>query len=238
MNVRENFEVPQQIINLLKKRKFKQGKYSVTKLLYCPRKTYFKMTGVEEVILDIQQLIFARGHTLHSILEVHAQKEIPCIKDSEVLRNGIPILISGDIDMRGNRITEIFTTSLSSNRVQLPTDAIDVFKIKVRQLMAYCNFEDELEGDLLVFFLFGNYSKFTEIAGKNYYTGVRPELRCFTFNFKQSDLDEVWKLINLNLAEIELAKKTGIPPLIIGEDYECKGCGFEYVCFAEEEKKG
>ncbi|GAI26914.1 unnamed protein product, partial [marine sediment metagenome] len=181
--------------------------------------------------------IFARGRAHHSILEVYPLKEISRKKDSEVLRDGKPIPIYGDIDMIGDRITEIFTTTLGSNKAQLPTDVIDVFKTKVKQLRAYCCFENELAGDLLIFFLFGDYTRFVEVAGKKYYVGIRPLLRCFTFNFEQSDLDEVWKLMNLNLAEIELAKQTGIPPLIIGEEWECNGCGFEYVCFEEEEKK-
>ena len=233
MKVRENFEVPEKIIKLLRRRQFRPRSYSVTRLICCPRKTYFRMTGKKEVILDETQLIFARGRAHHGVLEVYPLKDISRMKDSEVQKLGKPFPIYGDIDMIGDRITEIFTTALSSNRVKLPSDAIDVFKIKVKQLRAYCYFENEYEGDLLVFFLFGDYSRFIEIVGKKHYVGLRPKLRCFTFDFTKDDLLEVWKLMNLNLAEIEHSKETGIPPLMIGEEWECNNCGFDYICFGE-----
>ena len=189
--------------------------------------------------MDEQQLIFARGRAHHGILEVYKLREISRKKDSEILRYGVPIPIYGDIDMIGVRITEIFTTTLSSKRVALPSDAIDVFKIKVRQLRGYCHFEGEYEGDLLIFFLFGDYTRFDVIAGKKVYRGLKPKLRCFTFDFNKADLLEVWELMNNNLAEIEHAKKTKIPPLMVGEEWECKNCGYSYICFGEEivEKK-
>lgn len=234
VKVRENFKVPRLIIDRLRGRQWRPRNYSVSKLIGCPRKTYFKMTGQKEIILDETQLIFARGRAHHGILEVYKLKEISRKKNSEILRDGKPIPIYGDIDMIGDRITEIFTTTLSSNKVKLPSDAIGVFKTKLRQLRAYCYFEDEFEGDLLVFFLFGDYSRFVEVAGKKTYTGIRPQLRCFTFEFDEKDLLEVWELMNQNLAEIEHAKKTGIPPLIMGEEWMCKSCGFDYVCFGDE----
>jgi len=236
MKVRENFEVPRKIIDALAKREWRPRHYSVTKLICCPRKTYYAMIGKKPVILDETYLTFARGRAHHGVLEVYKLKEIARRKDSEVLdENGKPIPIYGDIDMIGDRITEIFTTSMSSKRVKKPEDAIRVFPLKVKQLMAYCYFEGEYEGDLLVFFLFGDYTRFeVDMFGNKKYVGIRPKLRCFTFEFTKEDLLEVWQLMNQNLAEIEHAKKTGIPPFDVGEEWECNNCGFNYICFGEE----
>jgi len=235
MRVRENFEVPQTIIDNLKRREWRPRNYSVSKLICCPRKTFFHMTGVKEIILDETELIFARGRAHHGVLESpFTLREISRKKDSEILKDGKPIPIYGDIDYIAKRITEVYTTSLSSKKVGLPSDAIDVFPMKLKQLRAYCYFENEYEGDLLVFFLFGDYTRFEEILGKKYYVGIRPKLRDFTFDFEKEDLLEVWQEMNQNLAEIEHAKKTGIPPLTVGEEWECDNCGFNHVCFGEE----
>lgn len=234
MKVTENFDVPIQITSALRKREFRPRNYSVTKLICCPRKTYFAMTGKHEIILDETQLIFARGRAHHSILEVYPLKEVARKRDSEVFRDGEPIPIYGDIDMIGERITEIFTTTLSSGKIVVPDDAIKTFPTKVKQLRAYDFFEGECQGDLLVFFLFGDYKRFEEVAGKKVYVGLRPKLRCFTYEFTKEDLLEVWQLMNQNLADIEHGKKTGIPPLTIGEKWECDNCGYSYICFGEE----
>ena len=237
MRVRENYEVPQMIIERLKRREFRPRNYSVSKLVCCPRKTFYAMTGVKEVIHESTELIFARGRAHHGVLEVYELKELSRKKDSEVLRDGKPIPIFGDIDMIGERITEIYTTVMSSSKVKLPSDAITVFPMKLKQLRAYCYFEGEFTGDLLVFFLFGDYSRFIEILGKKQYVGIRPQLRCFTFDFDESDLLEVWESMNNNLAEIEHSKKTGIPPLIAGEEWACSNCGYSYTCLGEEPVK-
>ena len=235
MKVTENFEVSKQIIAALSRREFRPRNYSVSKLICCPRKTYFKMTGRKEVRLNEVELIFARGRAHHAVLEVYKLKEVPRVKDSKVVNEkGEPFPIYGDIDMIGDRITEIFTTTLGSNKVKIPEDAIKVFPLKEKQLRGYLYFEGEYAGDLLVFFLFGDYTRFDEIAGKKVYRGIRPLLRCFTFEYSQEDLLNVWDLMNNNLAEIEMAKQKGVPPLITGDESECSYCGYYYACYGEE----
>jgi len=193
------------------------------------------MTGVHEIIPDEQTLVFTRGRAHHGVLEVYKLREVERKKDSDILdAHGHPIPIYGDIDMIGDRITEIFTTTISSAKVKIPSDAIDTFPMKVKQLRSYCHFEHEFTGDLLVFFLFGDYQRFIEVAGQKQYVGLRPKLRCFTYDFDESDLLEVWKLMNNNLAEIEQAKKTGIPPLLTGGKWECNQCGYAYICLGTE----
>jgi hypothetical protein len=62
-------------------------------------------------------------------------------------------------------------------------------------------------------------------------------LRAFTFEFTESELREVWEKMNQNLAEIEYAKNNGVPPLSVGEDWECDNCGYSYICLGEEPVK-
>jgi len=228
----ENKEVPQRIIAKLRERERRSGVYSITKLVCCPRKTYYKFTGVKELTSDDTQLIFVRGRGHHGALEVFDSREIELDHKSKDGKH----MIYADIDMRDQRIIEIFTTTLSSNKVPEgdAEAAAKMFPLKYSQLQAYCYFANELEGDLLVFFLFGDYSRFDEIFGRKVYVGIRPKLRDFTFNFEQSDLDKVWDKMNVNLEEIEYGRKIGQPPLMSGEEWECKSCGFSYICLGEE----
>ncbi len=228
----ENLEVPKRIIAKLRERERRSGSYSITRLVCCPRKTYYKFSGVTELTTDETQLIFVRGRGHHGALEVFDTKEIEMSKQS---RNGKHIIYA-DIDMRDQRIIEIFTTTLSSKKVPEgdAVTAAKMFPLKYSQLQAYLYFANELEGDLLVFFLFGDYSRFEEVYGRKLYVGIRPKLRDFTFNFELSDLEKVWDKMNVNLEEIEYARETKQPPLMSGEEWECKSCGFNYVCLGEE----
>ena len=229
--VYENREVPKEIIELLKKHRRRPNEYIVTRLICCPRRTFFRMEGVPEVIRDETQLIFARGRAHHGILQVYKATEVEVNKLARCGKN-----IHGDIDMIGDRITEIFTTMISSKRIpeDRPEEATKVFPQKIDQLKAYSYMKEKTEGDLLVFFLFGDYSRFTEVYGKKYYKGIIPELRCFTYNFSKIELEEVWEKMNCNLEDIEEGRRTGQPPLTVGEKWECKNCGYWELCFGEE----
>lgn len=228
----ENKEVPQRIIAKLRERERHSGDYIVTRLVCCPRKTYYKFSGIKELTTDETQLIFVRGRGHHGALEVFDSREIAMKRLS---RDG-KHTIYADIDMRDQRIIEIFTTTLSSKKVPEgdAEAAAKMFPLKLSQLKAYDYFTNELEGDLLVFFLFGDYSRFDETFGQKFYVGIRPQLRCFTYNFEQLDLDSVWNKMNDNLEDIEHSRAIKQPPLISGEEWECRSCGFSYVCLGEE----
>jgi len=222
-NAYENSAVVSRIMESLRKRSFRPGQWSVTRLVCCPRKTYYYMSGKEPFIFDYNILTMARGRAHHGVLEVYPLREIEREKDG----------IVGDIDMVGERITEIFTTTVSLKKVKSAFDALKVFPLKVRQLMAYCYMCGEDEGDLLVFYLFGDYSRFVELFGKKVYTGIRPVLKCYTYKFKKSALEENWKEILRNKEEIEQALKDGVPPLKTGLKMECNYCPYVPYCFGE-----
>ena len=227
MRVSENSKVRDIIIKTLSSKRFSSETFSVTGLVACPRKTYYRVKGVYEIVPDTRTLMLIRGRGLHSELEKPFKfREIHKEVDG----------IRGDIDAIGDRVIEIYSTNLSSGKVK-DEDVSVKFKNKVKQLMAYCYMIDAKTGDLLVFFMSGDYTRFTEFAGKKCYTGIQPELKCWTLEFTDEELKENWKQILDNKAEIEHSKKTGIPPLIAGEEWECNNCGYSYTCLGEEPVK-
>ena len=225
MKVKVNTEVRDKVMKSLTGERFSSRTFSVTKLTCCPRKTFYSMSGVSAVTSEASTLFMARGRGLHYELQKG-------FKETEVRKemNGV----RGDIDAIDERITEMYSTSISSSKVTDETKVPKVLLTKVKQLMAYCYMSKEKTGDLLVFFMSGDYKRFTEVVGEKFYTGIQPELKCWTLEFTEEELEENWKKILYNKAEIELALKTGSPPLLVGEEWECKSCGFSYVCLGEE----
>jgi hypothetical protein len=140
--------------------------------------------------------------------------------------------------MKGERITEVFTTNISSAKVPENdvVEASKVFIMKYKQLQAYCYMSGEYKGDLLVFFLMGDYNRFVDVMGSKKYKGITPQLRCFTYEFEEKDLLANWNKMNDNLEDIIHAQKTGEMPLACGEKWECSSCGFAYTCLGEEPK--
>jgi len=225
MKVSENYKVRDKVLKVLKGERFPPKTFSVTKLVGCPRRTYYRMKGAYEIASDSRTLIFARGRGLHNELErAFTNREIRKMVDG----------IRGDIDAADENIIEIYSTNMSSSRVEDINKVPEVFGNKVKQLMAYCYICAKSSGDLLVYFMSGDYTRFTEIAGKLVYTGIRPELMCWTLEFTESEIKENWERMLVNKAEIEHALKTGIPPLIVGEEWECGFCGFNHICYSEE----
>ena len=179
-----------------------------------------KEVGQENVVL-----VLTRGRALHKELG-GAFKWTEIHRETDGVR--------GDIDAIEDNVVEFYTTNLSSKNVADINKVSEFFKIKVRQLMAYCYMSKESVGDLLVLFMSGDYSRYTEIIGKKYYTGIQPELKCWTLEFTEDELKENWKKILSNKEDIEYALKTGKPPLTAGEEFECNNCGYSYICFGEE----
>lgn len=225
MKVRENLIVSRKVMKKLKGERFSSKTWTVTRLLQCPRKAYYRMISMREIAPESLTLIFARGRALHTELE-KAFKFREIHKEVDGIR--------GDIDAIGDRVVEIYSTRLGSKKVEDANKIPDVFRSKVRQLMAYCYMIGERSGDLLVFFTSGDYSRFVEVLGKKVYTGIRPELKCWTLEFTEEELKKNWKQMLDNKEEIELAFKDGIPPLSCGEEWECNNCGYSYKCLGDE----
>jgi len=246
------------------KKKLPLKDYSVTRLTCCPRKTYCGFLGIPEVVPEGRELIFTRGRAHHEILEVFKPNEV------RVERDGV----RGDIDMIGNRVTEIFTTNISSKKVEKDEDVPKVFVMKVKQLQAYLHMAGEVEGDLLVFFLFGDYTRLKVLPnGKTRYVGVTPELKDWTLVYDDDELRRNWQELLTKkeiideclLYNVSKAVFSFIPKLIemwvkwregelnqdklynliatrqiiisglklpdwTGEEFECKNCGYAYIC--------
>jgi len=226
VKVKVNTEVRDKVMKRLTGERFTPKTFSITRLIQCPRKTYYMMAGTKAVIYDVSTLYMARGRGIGREIQTGFEKT-----EVRIERDGI----RGDIDAFDERLIEIYTTNTSLSKVQKDeTKVPEVFRTKVKQLMAYCYMTGVKVGDLLVFFMSGDYTRFTEVFGTNIYTGIRPELKCWTLEFTDEELEENWKNILDNKADIELALKTGSPPLTVGEEFECKSCGFNYTCLGEE----
>lgn len=218
MKVYENKEAAEEVINLLRGKSSRFYRWRVTKLVCCPRSAYYWRTDAEwrPDDPDALELTFARGKAHHGILEVYKDREIAIEKDG----------ITGHIDTKGDRIVEIFTTVVGSNRVKVPEDAARVFALKFGQLRCYLHMIGETSGDLMVFYLFGDYSR-----------PIKPQLKVYTMEFEAEELEEYWKSRLERIDYIERCAALREIPLEMGESYECINCGYRYKCveFLQEE---
>jgi len=69
MKVRENFEVRDKVLKALSGERFPTKTFSVTRLICCPRRTYYRMKGTYEITTDSRTLTFTRGRGIHNELE-------------------------------------------------------------------------------------------------------------------------------------------------------------------------
>lgn len=219
MKVTRNYDIRKKVIDLLREERFPPSVYSVTRLICCPRKTYWRMEGIIPEYPDDTILVFARGRGHHSILEVYEESEK---KESEettppIWKDGI----RGDIDMKGERITEIYTTNMKLEREKHPNHVLGKFPLKVLQLTSYCHMKDETEGDLMVFYLMGDYTRKPTI---------KPELEVYTLQFTSVETESVWKMLLERRALIVDCRKRGVPPIEKGEPFECTNCVYDYLC--------
>ena len=214
MKIHENNEVADEVIRLLQiqggSHKFR-GNWRVTRLVCCPRSAYWWRKNTPWIPDDPEslELTFARGRAHHNILEVYPDSE------KELELDGI----TGHYDMKKDRIVEIFTTTVGLNRIEKPEDAATVFSIKTNQLKCYLKMEGDTEGDLMIFYLFGDYSR-----------PVKPQLKVYTMEFEQDELDDNWNKILNRRDDIEWRAAYGEPPEEVGETYECINCGYRYKC--------
>jgi len=208
----ENKIVEKEIIEMLKASGTPRSRrrWSVSMIVCCPRRAYWWKRGAlwKPDDPDTLQLLFTRGKAHHGILEVYSDKEKTMIKD-EVL---------GHYDMRGERIIEIYTTVLSSSGIIDANVAYEKFKIKVNQLMCYLYMDGTTEGDLMVFFLMGDYKP------------MKPQLKIFTYSFDPQELKVHWDYRLSRIEYIEERVRIGEPPEEMGEPYECINCGYRYCC--------
>jgi len=217
MKIIENKETRQEVLTLLRKRgtPYPSSEWHISKLVCCPRSAYFWKIGAEwsPPYRDALTLTFARGRAHHSVLQVYK------IKEKVVTRNEI----IGHIDMVGDRVTEIFTTMLSLGQIDSLDKVAEIFSIKVSQLKCYLYMSEGIvtEGDLMVFFLMGDYSR-----------PIKPELKVYTLSFEEEELEEHWKYIVKKKETIDYLASIKIAPDLMGESYECINCG--YRCFCED----
>ena len=214
MKVYENEDAVEEVIGLLRRQGGShryRGNWRVSKLVCCQRNAYWWRTGTPWLPDDpvSLELTFTRGKAHHLILEVYLDREKELEKDE----------ITGHYDMKGDRVVEIFTTTVGLNRVKSPIDAATVFRIKANQLKCYLKMEDDLKGDLMIFYLFGDYSR-----------PIKPQLKVYTMEFEVDELNTHWKGILNRRDNLEWRVSVEEPPEEVGEPYECINCGYRYKC--------
>jgi len=212
MKITENPEEASMVIEMLRRtgRQRFRG-WIVSKLHCCPRSAYWWRTDTpwKPEDLDATQLIFSRGKAHHDILEVYPHKEEDLSLDG----------VSGRCDMGGDRVFEIFTTTASLSKIETVEDAMRVLRIKKEQLMSYLFMKGGTVGDLMVFFLFGDYSR-----------PITPQLKVYTIECTEEELEKHWMNNLRYIDRIEDCVVLGEPPEEMGEPYECINCGYKYKC--------
>ena len=129
MRIVENPEIERYVLDRLKSVRTDKHVH-VTDLIYCLRKAWYRIKGVEPMIDDSSIIATGFGRGMHDILEVAPLKEIPVEKDG----------IYGSIDMIADRVTEIKTTRYR----------LDIKEPWIKQIMSYLYMKGETEADVIV----------------------------------------------------------------------------------------
>ena len=202
-----NTEMERKILNALRRKLESDRKgWHVTDLTCCPRKTYFRKKGIKGETSNGRILALTAGRAHHELIEISPIREVPVEKDG----------IKGTVDMVEERICEIYTTRRRSEDPR-------AFKMKLKQLMAYCYMLGRNEGDLIIFHLIG-------VTGS-----TEPKLRVYTFTFTDEELEKNWKELKRRKEIIELALMNGKPPDEKGEPWECRNCPYLKICQGQSE---
>lgn len=210
MDVLRNFTIRKSIIDSLRgDERIPPRSFSVSKLVACPRKTFWGMYGIKIEYDDAAILTFSRGRAHHEVLEVYRLKEVRVEKDG----------VRGDIDMIEERVTEIYTTNVGLKRKFHPNYILAQFPLKVIQLTAYCHMLNKTEGDLVVFYLMGDYTR-----------PIKPELEVYTITFTGTETAHIWKGLLDKRKAIEDGLKAQLPPIEKGEVFECLNCPYKNLC--------
>lgn len=215
MIVREDTDLKDRILNsLISERRRTTDKLHVTNAICCVGKPIYERYGVKKQIDERAILSMAQGRGDHSIIE-----EFFPVKEKLVILDGFV----GTIDAVGDRITEIFTTSLSSNNsIETMMKKSAYFYLKIRQMKAYCKMSNVEEINLVVLFRFGNYD----------YKNRGPKLNCYLIHFFKSEIEENWTLMNKKKDIIhEWQNKNSIDQIPFDPiKGECLYCSFSHMC--------
>jgi len=184
------------------------GDFSVTELLICPIRAYWRRQGEPGLPSDTSLLIRFLGRVAHQELEFMPVREV------RVERDGIV----GHPDMLYEREPiELFSTRLSPRRAASPAS----FPLKVRQVMAYCWMLRVERAWLVVVYLRG-------VAGR------LPSIKAWRLSFTARELRENWQRLLSAKRLLEESLAAGEPPDFRGEAWECEYCGYTSLCYPVE----
>jgi CRISPR/Cas system-associated exonuclease Cas4 (RecB family) len=210
----ENITLKQKILDGLVRERKTGSKMHVTELVCCVRKTILNRRGVKELLTEGSILSMSEGRGSHAVIEEVFKASEERVELDDVV---------GTIDAVGERITEIYTTSYSSkNTLQELIEKSTYFKLKMKQIMAYCKMKGVKEADLVILFRFGDYRE------------RKPKLACYTLLFSEEELERNWntmvekrkKILEWEGKEIEDVNQLPADPV----EGECEECGYHYIC--------
>ena len=209
MRIIENPELSEKIAAKLRDfRTFRNGgEIHRSDLIYCPRKAYFRIKGVEEKETDEGPVTKRRiGESLHVLFEVCQRKEVSVEKDGVV--GSIDMLADPDLGYVDDPI------ELKSTRAKLrEPDWIEFAHPQwVDQLMMACLFTGKLHGHLIVLQL------------------ITGDLKTYTFSFTPEDLTKFWGRKLELLTMLRVALDTSDFSILPFGSWECKNCGFTEPC--------
>ncbi len=148
-----------------------------------------------------QELLYVTGTAIHYYLQ-------PEQGETSIELDGLsasPDVLDGE---------EIKSTRMSAGKF-VPSDQPKW----IAQMMAYCKALRRKKFELVVFFICGDYKP------------PFPDLKSWSFEFTQSEIDENWKrLVKRKDALVVALEKGDVSGLESGEDWECKECECAIPC--------
>ena len=211
-------DTPEGIVSFLQKRNgiynfdFK-NRYSVTDLVNCQRKSYYKQLGIkeEELLSDVAGMwITVRGNLLHEMTHAYKWRELD-MEYKVPLDNGIEATVAGRLDMydwKTKTIIDLKTTK--SVRWQIKNGYIPKLE-HILQVQCY-------------------YTMFSDVIPVENLNLVYADMQdIVTYRVKKNDLSE-WIKTRINDIENSLTRKS-VPN---GETSGlCQFCKYQSRCFSD-----
>lgn len=220
MQIKQDEFLYRQVIAILDKLNNKDRSEGIhfSSLNSCLRKHFYaqKHPSLEKENLDHTTLLFAMGLAFESYITGGKKQKEYCIDN---------IYLTPDFVLEDGEAWEIKTSYFSSNK------DISENEQYIRQIKAYCKAVGVLEFGLVVLYYLGDWSWVWKRKGKEV-NNRKPIMNTYKFTFTEDEINENWQTAKLKRDWLIQAIRSGVPPLPIKLDYECKFCkwGSQGIC--------
>jgi len=213
MKIERNIKAEAEIAEFLFEQDDPSPGISVTKLLYCPLKAYYRIKGVKGKTDPISEGIKLSGRAIHAIFDQIAEKAKERYEEIKHEENIIWNDIWGRPDLIiGDKLYEFKTTR---KKIFSPKDIPSSW---IEQLACYTAIlENKIkESNLVIIFL---------VTGK---------YNVWKIEFTEEDLIEIKAFMLTRARKLDNALKYNIPESLVEDsprfDHECGVCEFKEVC--------